>query len=67
VEVLTDGAALLDERVIRFATDLLSVLTGFSREELVYQNVRMLVPKGHRDAESQASGRYLRELKTRLF
>lgn len=44
MEALAHAAAKLDERAMRFSNDLSSVLTGFSREELVYQNVRMLVP-----------------------
>jgi diguanylate cyclase (GGDEF)-like protein/PAS domain S-box-containing protein len=68
VEALPDGTALLDERgVMRYVNELLTVLTGFSRDELVGQSVQMLVPPRHRNAESQARQQYLRDRDTRLI
>jgi diguanylate cyclase (GGDEF)-like protein/PAS domain S-box-containing protein len=68
VEALPDGTALLDERgVMRYVSELLSVLTGFAKEELIGQSVQMLVPPRHRGAESQARGQYARDPSTRII
>ncbi len=45
LEALPDGTALLDARgVMMYVNSELSLLTGYSREELVGHNVQMLVP-----------------------
>jgi PAS domain S-box-containing protein len=68
VEALPDGTALLDEHgVMRYVNELLTVLTGFSREELVGQSVAMLVPARHRAAESRARSEYVRDPNARLI
>jgi diguanylate cyclase (GGDEF)-like protein/PAS domain S-box-containing protein len=55
LEALPDGTALLDERgVIRYVNDLLLTLTGYTREELVNQNVEILVPPRLRETELAA-------------
>jgi hypothetical protein len=52
VEALPD---LLDERgVMRYVTELLTVLTSFRPDELIDQNVQMVVPPRHRNAQSRA-------------
>jgi diguanylate cyclase (GGDEF)-like protein/PAS domain S-box-containing protein len=68
VEALPDGTALLDERgVMRYVNELLTVLTGFRREELVDKNVQMLVPPQHRGAETTARDQYARDPKARII
>jgi Amt family ammonium transporter len=68
VEALPDGTALLDERgVMRHVNELLTVLTGFRRDELVDQSVQMLVPPQHRGAETTARDQYARDPKTRII
>jgi PAS domain S-box-containing protein len=55
VEALPDGTAPLDERgVMRYVNELLTVLTGFRPDELIDQNVQMLGPPRHRNAQSRA-------------
>jgi diguanylate cyclase (GGDEF)-like protein/PAS domain S-box-containing protein len=62
LEAFPDGTALLDERgEIRFVNQVLLTLTGYTREELVNQNVEILVPPRLRDREDVARrehGRY---------
>jgi diguanylate cyclase (GGDEF)-like protein/PAS domain S-box-containing protein len=68
VEALPDGTALLDERgVMRYVNELLTELTGFSRDEVVGHSVQMLVPARHRPAESQARSEYVRDPSARLI
>jgi PAS domain S-box-containing protein len=55
LEALPDGTALLDERgEIRYVNQTLLTLTGYTREELVNENVEILVPPRHRDREDVA-------------
>lgn len=55
LEALPDGTALLDERgQIRYVNDVLLALTGYTRDELVNENVEILVPTRLRDIEVAA-------------
>ncbi|MFI5035768.1 MAG: putative bifunctional diguanylate cyclase/phosphodiesterase [Acidimicrobiales bacterium] len=55
LEALPDGTALLDAHgVMRHVNDALSRISGYSREELVGQNVLMLVPPRLRGLEDSA-------------
>jgi diguanylate cyclase (GGDEF)-like protein/PAS domain S-box-containing protein len=55
LEALPDGTALLDERgEIRYVNEILLTLTGYTREELVNENVEILVPPRLRDREDVA-------------
>ena len=68
LEALPDGTALLDGHgTILYANELLIHLTGYSREELVGQNVRLLVPPQHRDAEVAARQQHARNPNTRII
>jgi Amt family ammonium transporter len=68
IEALPDGTALLDQRgVIHYVNDLLVSLTGYEREELVGQNVQMLVPPRHHEAEMIARHEHARDPNTRLI
>ena len=68
VEALPDGTAPLDERgVMSYVNELLTVLAGFRPDELIDQNVQMLVPPRHRNAQSRARGQHARAPKTRLI
>lgn len=66
-EALPDGCALIDSHgVMRHVNDLLSDLTGFSREELTGQNVDVLIPERHSNLELVARTEYERDPNTRL-
>ena len=55
LEALPDGTALLDEHgVIFHVNDMLTILTGYTSNQLVGQNVTMLVPPHLRDQEDAA-------------
>ncbi len=55
LEALPDGTALLDERgEIRYVNEVLLTLTGYTREELVNENVEILVPPRLREREDVA-------------
>ena len=55
LEALPDGTAVLDELgLMQAVNERLLELTGFSRDELLGQNVQMLVPARHHQAESTA-------------
>ncbi len=62
LEVLPDGVAFVDEHgLIRYANERLTVLTGYTRDELVGQAVEMLVPSRERDAHVVHRGEYARD------
>ena len=62
LEVLPDGIAFVDEHgMIRYANDHLTVLTGYTRDELVGQAVDMLVPSRERDAHVVLREEYARD------
>ena len=68
LESLPDGTAFLNERgVIHYVNDLLSILTGYSREQLVGQSVTMLVPPRLRDAEFAVRFEKVRDPTTRAI
>jgi diguanylate cyclase (GGDEF)-like protein/PAS domain S-box-containing protein len=52
LEALPDGVALLDGRgMMHYVNDHLAAMTGYSREDLVGEDVKMLVPTRLRDME----------------
>src|SRR5665213_892161 len=66
LEVLPDGIAFVDEQgTIRHANERLTVLTGYTRDELVGQAVEMLVPSPERDAHVAHRDEYSRDPKAR--
>lgn len=66
-EALPDGCALIDVHgVMRHVNDLLSDLTGYSREELLGQNVEVLIPERHHNLELLARHEYEINPNTRL-
>jgi diguanylate cyclase (GGDEF)-like protein/PAS domain S-box-containing protein len=66
LEVLPDGIAFVDEHgTIRHANERLTVLTGYTRDELVGQAVEMLVPSPERDAHVAHRDEYSRDPKAR--
>ena len=68
LEALPDGTALLDEHgTFMRVNGVLCELTGFTREELVGQNVQMLVPSRHRDTEYVARREYARDPNTKII
>ena len=68
LEALPDGTALIDlQGVMHYVNDELSHLTGYSRDELVGQNVQVLVPPQLRPMEGEARREYARDPKTRLI
>ena len=61
LEALPDGSAILDESGLMLGVNhKLTQVTGYSRDELVGQNVQMLVPMRHQDAESTARREHAR-------
>src|SRR5674476_1285612 len=55
LEALPDGTALLDDAgVMHYVNQRLAHVTGYTREELVSQNVMMLVPARLRNLEHTA-------------
>jgi diguanylate cyclase (GGDEF)-like protein/PAS domain S-box-containing protein len=68
LEALPDGTAVLDEHgSIRCVNGALGEVTGYTREELIGQDIEMLVPTRHRDTEYAARRRYVRNPNTRLI
>ncbi len=68
LEALPDGTALIDVHgVMHYVNAELSHLTGYSREELVGQNVQMLVPPALRPMEDEARREYSRDPEQRLI
>ena len=68
VEALPDGTALIDGHgTMLFVNDLLTRLTGYSRDELTGQNVQMLVPPQHKNMEFAARNEHARDPKTRII
>ncbi len=67
LEALPDGTALIDIfGVMQHVNAELSQLTGYSREELVGQNVQILVPPLLRPMEDEARREYSRDPERRL-
>lgn len=68
LEALPDGTALIDVfGVMQYVNAELSHLTGYSREELVGQNVQILVPPQLRPMEDEARREYGRDPERRLI
>ena len=68
LESLPDGSALIDGHgVMHFVNAELANLTGYSREELVGQNVAMLIPPDLRPLEGEARRQYARDPETRII
>jgi diguanylate cyclase (GGDEF)-like protein/PAS domain S-box-containing protein len=68
LEALPDGTALIDAAgVMQFVNAELTHLTGYSREELVGQNVQILVPPQLRPMEGEARREYIRDPERRLI
>ncbi len=68
LEALPDGTALIDVHgVMQYVNAELSHLTGYSREELVGQNVQVLVPPQLRPMEDEARREYSRDPERRLI
>ncbi|MGB8197839.1 MAG: EAL domain-containing protein [Acidimicrobiales bacterium] len=68
LEALPDGTALLDGHgVMRYVNSELAYLTGYTREELVGQNVQMLIPPELRPMEGEARRLYARDPESRII
>ena len=68
LESLPDGTALIDARgVMHYVNAELAYLTGYSREELVGQNVLMLIPPTLRPMEGEARRQYARDPESRIL
>jgi diguanylate cyclase (GGDEF)-like protein/PAS domain S-box-containing protein len=66
LEVLPDGIAFVDEHgTIRLANERLTILTGYTRDELVGQAVEVLVPLRGRDLHVAHRDEYSRDPKAR--
>ena len=65
LETLPDGIGLLDDHgVMHYVNDNLMRMTGYSREELIGQNVKMLVPPRHSEMEGVARREHARDPRT---
>ncbi len=68
LEALPDGTALLDGRgIMQYVNSELSHLTGYTRDELVGQNVQMLIPHKLRTLEGEARRQYTRDPDRRII
>lgn len=68
LEALPDGTALIDiHGDMRYVNEELAHLTGYTREELVGQNVRTLIPTRLHPMEGEARRKYARDPTTRLI
>jgi diguanylate cyclase (GGDEF)-like protein/PAS domain S-box-containing protein len=68
LEALPDGTALIDVLgVMQYVNAELSHLTGYSREELVGENVQILVPPRLRTMEDEARREYIKDPERRLI
>jgi diguanylate cyclase (GGDEF)-like protein/PAS domain S-box-containing protein len=68
LEALPDGTALLDGHgVMHYVNAELAYLTGYTREELVGQNVQMLIPPELRSLEGEARRQYARDPESRII
>ena len=65
---MPDGTALLDDvGVIIQANGVLSKMTGYSREELIGQNVQMLIPPRYKSMQSKARRELARDPETPII
>jgi Amt family ammonium transporter len=68
LESLPDGTALIDGHgVMHFVNAELAYLTGYTRDELVGQNVQMLIPPNLRAMEGEARRQYARDPDSRII
>ncbi len=68
LEALPDGTALIDARgVMHYVNAELAFLTGYTHDELVGQNVRMLIPPDLRPMEGEARRQYARDPDSRII
>jgi Amt family ammonium transporter len=68
LEALPDGTALLDGHgVMHYVNAELAYLTGYTREELVGQNVQMLIPPELRSLEGEARRQYAHDPESRII
>jgi diguanylate cyclase (GGDEF)-like protein/PAS domain S-box-containing protein len=68
LEALPDGTALIDGHgTMLFVNDLLTSLTGYTRDELTGENVQMLVPPQHKNMEFAARDQHARNPNTRII
>jgi diguanylate cyclase (GGDEF)-like protein/PAS domain S-box-containing protein len=68
LEALPDGTALLDGHgVMHYVNAELAYLTGYTRKELVGQNVQMLIPPELRSLEGEARRQYARDPESRII
>jgi diguanylate cyclase (GGDEF)-like protein/PAS domain S-box-containing protein len=68
LEALPDGTALIDGHgVMHYVNAELAYLTGYTREELVGQNVQILIPPALRPMEGEARREYARDPDSRII
>ncbi|MGD0691468.1 MAG: PAS domain S-box protein [Acidimicrobiales bacterium] len=68
LEALPDGTALIDGRgIMHYVNGELAYLTGYTREELIGQNVQILIPPTLRPMEGEARREYARDAGTRII
>ncbi len=68
LEALPDGTALIDVRgVMHYVNSELAFLTGYTRDELIGENVQMLIPPKLKSMEGEARRQYSRHPTSRLI
>jgi diguanylate cyclase (GGDEF)-like protein/PAS domain S-box-containing protein len=68
LEALPDGTALIDGHgVMHYVNAELAYLTGYTRDELVGQNVQILIPPALRPMEGEARREYARDPDARII
>src|SRR3984957_3718492 len=68
LEALPDGTALIDGHgVMHYVNEELTLITGFTREELVGENVLKLIPPELRSMEGEARERYAQDPDARII
>ena len=68
LEAMPDGAAIMDHHgIMHNVNDVLSRMTGYTREELVGQHVQILVPPRLSDVEGEARREYLDDPANRII
>ena len=68
LEALPDGTALIDVRgVMHYVNSELAFLTGYTRDELLGENVQMLIPPKLKSMEGEARRQYSRDPTSRLI
>jgi diguanylate cyclase (GGDEF)-like protein/PAS domain S-box-containing protein len=68
MEAMPDGAAIIDRHgILHNVNDMLSRMTGYTREELVGQHVQKLLPPRLRDVEGLARREYVDDPANRII